>query len=266
MTTNPRILTGRDLYLFDVQGFLHVPQVLTLNEVEEMRSLLEMKPAAFQEFSQARRWNAITALNPHFASLGMDKRIVDRAFDVINQPMRLIDTYALCYEPGGSLFMHSGNVQNTTYADGTHATLNMAYRSSYHDGKLYTTQVKALIYLSDVNSEEEGAFCFVHGSHKANFAFPWSDANLAPGQRLCDSSFPAIGKILHKAGDLILLNEGLAHGATRTTVRRWFLSFLFAPAFMSDFVRIHPQPNDVASTGYYDADYEREAAGEFAIT
>lgn len=261
MSTLPRLLSKRDLYLFDTQGFLHVPQVLTPAEVSDLQGLLEGQPSFLQSFSSARRWNDIAKLHPRFAALGSDSRIVDRAFDVINQPMRLIDTYALRYEPGGSLFMHSGSVQDTVHSDGTHAALNMAYRASYHDGKLYTTQVKALVYLSTVESEQQGAFCYLHGSHKANFAFPWTEAGLSAGQKLCDSSFPGVGRVLHRAGDVILLNEALAHGAMRTTVERAFLSFLYAPAFMADFVRLHPQPNDLATLGYYDADYEAEAAG-----
>lgn len=260
----PRILSRRDLYLFDTQGFLHVPSVLDAAEVAELLSVLEDRPAVLQSFSNARRWDDIAKSHPRFAALGTDARLVDRAFDVINQPMRLIDTYALRYEPGGSLFMHGGNVQDTVHSDGTHSTLNMAYRSSYHDGKLYTTQVKALVYLTTVESTAQGAFCYLHGSHKANFAFPWSEAGSAPGEQLCDSAFPSIGKVLHRAGDLILLNEALAHGAMRTTVQRCFLSFLYSPAFMADFVRIHPQPDDITTLGYYDADYEAGAAGEFA--
>jgi hypothetical protein len=259
--TAARILSRRDLYLFDTQGFLHVPRVLDAREVGELVRALDGRPAHHQDFSNARRWTGITRLDPRFAALCEDPRLVDRAFDVINQPMRLLESYALCYEPGGSLFMHGGNVQDTVFGDGTHATVNLAFRSAYHDGKLYTSQVKTLVYLSDVRSDDEGAFCFVPGSHKANYAFPWDESGAAPGQPLCDSDFPGLGKLLPRAGDLLLLNEGLTHGAMRTGVRRYLLSFLWGPAFMADFVRIHPRAGDVHSVGYYDADYERTAAG-----
>jgi hypothetical protein len=261
MTANPRILSRRDLYLFDTQGFLHVPQVLSPGIAAELAACLETLPAHRQDFSRARRWNGITRLHPRFEALCADPRLVDRAFDVINQPMRLLESYALCYEPGGALFMHSGNVQDTLFTDGTHATINMAFRSEYHDGKLYTSQVKTLVYLSDVQREDEGAFCYIQGSHKANYAFPWEESGVAPGQWLCDSAFPGLGKVLPRAGDVLLLNEGLAHGAMRTNVRRYLLSFLWAPSFMADFVRIHPRAGDIHTVGYYDADYEREAAG-----
>ncbi len=258
--TDTRILTRRELYLFDTQGFLLVPQVLTREAAAELAELLEAHPAHHQDFSRARRWTGITRLDPRFAALCSDPRVVDRAFDVINQPMRLLESYALCYEPGGSLFLHGGNVQDTVFTDGTHATVNMAFRSEYHDGKLYTTQVKTLLYLSDVHTDEDGAFCYIQGSHKASYAFPWADAAPA-GQRVCDSAFPGLSKVLPKAGDLLLLNESLTHGAMRTRVRRYLLSFLWAPSFMADFVRIHPRRGDIHTAGYYDADYERDAAG-----
>lgn len=255
-----RVLRRDELYLFDTQGLLHIPQVISRERAGELAALLEEHPAHHQDFSRARRWTGITGLHPAFAELCADPRLVDRAFDVINQPMRMLESYALCYEPGGSLFMHGGNVQDTEFSDGTRATVNLAFRSTYHDGRLYTSQVKTLLYLSDVRSDDEGAFCFVHGSHKANFAFPWDEV-AAEGQRVCDSGFPGLGKILPKAGDLLLLNEGLTHGAMRTNVRRYLLSFLWAPSFMADFVRIHPRSGDIFSLGYYDADYERAAAG-----
>lgn len=261
MSGGARILRRDELYLFDTQGFLHVPQVIPREQARELAALLEEHPAHHQDFSRARRWTGITELAPPFAQLCADPRLVDRAFDVINQPMRMLESYGLCYEPGGSLFMHGGNVQDTVFSDGTHATVNLAFRSTYHDGRLYTSQVKTLLYLSDVRSEEEGAFCYIHGSHKANFAFPWADV-AGPGQRVCDSGFPGLGRVLPKAGDLLLLNEGLTHGAMRTNVRRYLLSFLWAPSFMADFVRIHPRAHDLTSIGYYDADYERTAAGE----
>ncbi|MEZ4359565.1 MAG: hypothetical protein R3B48_05245 [Kofleriaceae bacterium] len=255
-----RALSRRDLYLFDTQGFLLIPRVLEATAVEELIAILERHPAHQQDFSCARRWTGLTGMHPRFAELCEDRRLVDRALDVINQPMRMLESYALCYEPGGSLFVHSGNRQDTVFTDGTHATLNLAFRSEYHDGKLYTSQVKTLLYLSDIDTEEHGAFCYLQGSHKANYALPWSEV-VAPGQRLCDSDFPALCKVLPKAGDLLLLNEGLAHGAMRTNRRRYLLSYLWAPSFMADFVRIHPRPNDVHTLGYYDADYEHDAAG-----
>ncbi len=256
-----RILRRDELYLFDTRGFLHVPQVISRERAGELAALLEAYPAHQQDFSRARRWTGITALAPQFAELCADSRLVDRAFDVINQPMRMLESYGLCYEPGGSLFMHGGNVQDTVFSDGTHATINLAFRSDYHDGRLYTSQIKTLLYLSDVRSDEEGAFCYIQGSHKANFPFPWEDV-AGPGQRISDSQFPGLGKVLPRAGDLLLLNEGLTHGAMRTNVRRYLLSFLWAPSFMADFVRIHPRAKDITSVGYYDADYERAAAGE----
>jgi hypothetical protein len=261
MTGAPRILSRRDLYLFDTQGFLHVPAVLDPGVASELAGHLEALPAHHQDFSRARRWTGITQLHRAFDALSRDPQLVDRAFDVINQPMRLLESYALCYAPGGSLFMHGGNVQDTVFSDGTHATINLAFHSEYHDGKLYTSQVKTLLYLSDVDSEAEGAFCYLQGSHKANFAFPWAESGVAPGQRLCDSGFPGMGTVLPRAGDLLLLNEGLAHGAMRTRVQRYLLSFLWAPAFMADFQRIHPRRDDLRTAGYYDADYERDAAG-----
>src|SRR6185503_11758431 len=125
----PRILSDRDLYLFDTQGFLLVPKVLTEEEVNYYCNLLSTtKPHRWFDFAKAERWDNIIELDPKLAALSGEPRVADRAFDVINQPMRLIETYAMAYHPGGFLYMHNGNTQSLTYTDGTYATRNMAYR------------------------------------------------------------------------------------------------------------------------------------------
>lgn len=262
MMPNTRVLSHRDLYLYDTQGFLLIPGVLSRAEVEDLLNPFDqMKPSIWQEFSQANRWTHLTTLDPRFERLSTDRRLVDCAFDVVNQPMRLIESYGLRYEPGGSFFMHSGNVQNTVYSDGTHSTINLAYRCFYHDQRIYTSLVKTLVYLTDINTEKEGAFCFVHGSHKANFPFPWAEVELSNDRSLSETSFPGLGVVFPKAGDVLLLNEALCHGATRTNKSRCLLSFLYGPAFMPDFERLQPKPNDLKSVGFYDADYESAGSG-----
>jgi ectoine hydroxylase-related dioxygenase (phytanoyl-CoA dioxygenase family) len=257
-----RVLSHRDLYLFDTQGLLLVPRLFGAEEVAELRATFEtVEPSMWQDFSNAHRWNHVAKLHPRFAARACYRRLVDRAFDLINQPMRLLESYSVRYQPGGSHFMHAGAAQDTTYPDGTHATINLAVQSRYHDGRLYSTQVKTIVYLTDIDTVDEGAFCFIHGSHKANFAFPWAEAGLAADRTLSESSFPGLGTVLPKAGDVLLLNEALCHGATRTNRTRHIVSFLWGPAFMPDFERIVPRAGDLETVGYYDMDYERSGQG-----
>lgn len=260
MEVSTRTLSKVDLYLFDTQGYLLRPGVFSRDEVAGFWSALgEREPSLWQDFSNAHRWNRIARSHDVFARLSADERLVDLAFDVINQPMRLLDSYALRYAPGGSIFMHSGNVQDTTYPDGTRATLHMGFQNHYHDGRIYTMQVKTLVYLTDITEEAEGAFCYIEGSHKANFPFRWEDVR---GQGpLAQSAFPGVRKVLPKAGDVVVLNETLLHGASRTNKSRGLLSFLYGPAFLPDFERIQPVPGDLRTVGYYDADYEPSAIG-----
>jgi hypothetical protein len=257
-----RVLAHRDLYLFDTQGLLLVPQLFAAGEVAELRAAFDtVEPSLWQDFSNAHRWHNVAKLHPRFAALARDPRLVDRAFDLINQPMRMLESYSVRYQPGGSHFMHAGAVQDTIHADGTHAAINLTAQSRYHDGKLYSTQVKTILYLTDVHTVEEGAFCFIHGSHKANFAFPWAEAGLAANRTLCETDFPGLGTVLPKAGDVLLLNESLCHGATRTNRTRHMISFLWGPAFMPDFERIVPRAGDLETVGYYDMDYEQAGRG-----
>lgn len=250
------MLSKSELYLYDTQGVLHVPGVLSAEEVEHCRSVFkDTKPHRWFDFAKADRWDDIRAIDAKINSLSNDPRIIDRVFPVINQPMRLIESYGLSYHPGGHLFMHNGNTQDLTYTDGCHATKNMAYRTEYHDGKLYSTYVKALIYLVDIESDDDGPFCFVHGSHKANYPFPWPKDSAGNPVLLAESEFPGLAKVHLRAGDMVILNDGLLHGAMRTTVpdkNRLMMTFSYAPSFMADWNRIDPVAGDIETVGYYD--------------
>ena len=251
-----RELSHEELYLFDTQGFVLKPSILDDFECKELeQKILTSKPDRWFDFAKADRWDDIVSKDKVFAKLA--QKLAVTAKEVVNQPIRLIESYAMSYRTAGFLYMHNGLTQDKVYPDGTRATRNMAYRCDYHDGRLYATYVKALIYLSDVQSLADGPFCYVEGSHKANFTFPWPSDESGDPVLLSESRFPSLGHVYVCAGDMILLNDALLHGAARrkTVDGRLMMNFSFSPSFMADWIDLE-MPHDLSALGYYGLDCE----------
>jgi hypothetical protein len=261
MNTNEYALSPRDLYLFDTQGFLHLPQQLSPEEVEYFRQyFLGNEPQKRLPATHSDRWENILALAPRIRTLGEGPRVVQRMRNVINQPLRMLESYAIRSHQGSFLYMHNGNTQELVYADGTRATVNMSIRHEYHDGLLYCTFVKAIFYLQDVPGAEAGPFCYVHGSHKANYKFPWPKDGQDRAVLVAESGFPSLAAVPVRAGDMILLNEALLHGTLpkSTPEERIIMAFSFAPAYVTDWVPLERSPGDIHTPGHYYPDCEED--------
>jgi hypothetical protein len=253
-------LTGRQIYLYDTLGHLHLRGVLTAQEVEAFAGFfLRAAPDASNATLRTDRWTDLLSRGDMFRTFARDPRIVRPILNLINQPMRLVETYGHRSGAGSFLYMHNGNTQDLVYPDGVRATKNMAYRCEYHDGRLYTTYVKAIVYLTDIDAEG-GPFCYVEGSHKANFAFPWPKGADGEPILLAESDFPSLRTVPVAAGDVILLNEALLHGAMpkRSAQPRILMSYSFCPAFMADWRPLQRPSDDLTTAGYYDLDDESD--------
>lgn len=254
-------LDAQQLYLFDTQGFLHLPGQLSPEEVAHFRQVFTTsEPHKRYPSRSSERWENTVALDPEISALAEDPRVVARMRSVINQPLRMLESYAILSRRGSFLFMHNGNVQDLTYEDGTRATLNLSIRHDYHDGRLYCTFVKAIFYLQDVPGPEAGPFCYVHGSHKANFKFPWPKDEAGKPVLVAESGFPTLALQPVGAGDMILLNEALLHGAMpkSTPEERIIMSFSYGPAYVTDWKPLDRRPDDLHTPGHYDPDCEED--------
>lgn len=250
-------LTDMELYLFDTTGILHVSGVLSPEEVESYRQELDTLEPAPYGFSNSRRYEQLADQSSKFRSLATDPRILDRVRDTINQPLRLIESYSILRQAGSILFLHGGLSEPMEYDHGV-ASRTMAVYHTYNDGRLYCMSVKALLYLTDITELEDGPFCFVQGSHKANYPLlplRMRDGKVVP---LAEVGFPTLNTLYVKAGDMVLLNEALMHGTHRKTSpqERALLAFTYSPSFASDWKPLERARDDIFESGYADADVE----------
>jgi hemin uptake protein HemP len=65
---------------------------------------------------------------------------------LINQPYRLIESYALRRDQDSVFYLHNGNSEILRYGSST-VQRNMSFSHTFHDGKLFCMFVKVLIYL-----------------------------------------------------------------------------------------------------------------------
>jgi ectoine hydroxylase-related dioxygenase (phytanoyl-CoA dioxygenase family) len=129
----------------------------------------------------------------------------------------------------------------------------MSFSHTFHDGKLYCMFVKVLIYLTDVAAEEDGPFCYLQGSHKANW--PWfTDTEHGNGRpELTMANFPSLDWVPVQTGDAIVLNEALLHGTLPKSSpgERLLIAFSYAPAFVANWEEIDKNSSDITKLGHY---------------
>jgi Phytanoyl-CoA dioxygenase (PhyH) len=243
-----RRLDRHEVYRFDTRGFLHQPEFLSPPVCANARAILEPAWRPSESTGLIDRVQGLVALNPVFAGIAQDIAARSGVYDTINQPMRVIESYALRRRDGSIQALHNGRSNSNESAFGiSHRA--MWREHTYHDGLLHCMMVKALIYLTDITDRADGPFVVVEGSHKANFAFPYTAEEMCAGAGLDDGG---TSPVYAHAGDLLLVNEALTHGSLAKTSpgERIFIAFSFAPSFVGDYVELPTESIDLNALGF----------------
>jgi hypothetical protein len=247
-------LSRQELYLFDTMGLVHIPRFL---DTEGARLLREEATALTARRMEGRgdkeRFDDLAQRSPIISALASSSAMRGLVEPVVNQPYRLIESYALRRERDSIFYLHNGHSEHVSYGEGRVVHRNMGLSHTCHDGKLFCMFIKVLVYLSDVQSVEDGPLCYLHGSHKASF--PWFSDSEAAGAMpaLTPENFPSLGWTFVRRGDAIVLNEALLHGTLPKTTagERLVAAFSFAPAFVADYKEIDRHSDDLTKLGHY---------------
>jgi hypothetical protein len=236
-------LSERELYLFDTTGLLKIPRFLGPEDIQRFCDAIFSCPSRVMGRGDKVRYDNLThhsALLDEFARSRSVKACVE---PLINQPLRLIESYCQSRKKDTVFYLHNGLSEHVAYGDRSRVRRDMRFTHTYHDGKLYCMYVKCLVYLSDVTTDEDGAFCYIQGSHKANF--PWFSGTIDESDKpaLTRENFPTLMTMHVAAGDVVLLNEALLHGSLPKTngKDRLFAAFSYGPWFIADWP---PEPAD----------------------
>lgn len=222
-------MTEQERYLFDLQGFLVVPNALDSEQIAALNALMDERLAE-EAGTDARthRFGQVLAWGKPCLDLIDNPRIVPYLSDLLGEQFRLDHDYADVIRSG------KGPIGTTLHGGATPFDPTAYYR--YDNGKLRNGLTVVAYNLKDVHPGD-GGFAAVPGSHKANIAFPneW---------RELESLQTCVVPVTGPAGTAILFTEALTHGTlpwTGTDERRTL------------FYKYSPHPLSWAAR-YYDPD------------
>ncbi len=234
-------MNAQEKYLFDLQGFLTVPNALDGAQLAELNRLFDEHVA--QEMSaesNTQRWGGLLAWGAPCRDLLDNPRITPYLAELLGEQFRLDHDYADLIRSG------KGPIGTRLHGGGTPFDPGQFYR--YDNGRLHNGLTVVAYNLRDVHPGDGGFGC-VPGSHKANFPFPDEWKELEQMQ-------PFMRAVTGPAGTAIIFSEALTHGTLpwRGADERRTLFFKYSP---------HPLS---WSARYYDADhYEGLSERQVAI-
>lgn len=213
-------------YLFDLQGYLIIEDVLSPPEVAALNQAIAAQnlPEPGLETSQARFGGFLTWGKP-FCDLLDHPQIMPLLQFILGDGFRLDHYYGIYMRAGTSrLRLHGGN---TPYDPPEY----------YHfrNERMYNGLIVVAWNLTDTGPEH-GGFCCIPASHKANYPCP-SEIHEAHSEAGCVITPEA------KAGSVVIFTEALTHGTAPWTGehQRRSLLYKYSPAQQS-WSKQHIQP------------------------
>lgn len=215
--------TDLDIYLFDLRGYLVLPNALTSTEVAELNAGLDAIPplarGEWYGYVQAHQYGTTDGLNLQqiYEAGEPFEKLIDHpswfekikyfvggegTFDYHHGPLFIDENFANFRGPGEAIGLHSG---------GHSGVKRNQFR--YHAGRFMCGQVNILIALTDIGPGDGGTMV-IPGSHKANFQHPhFEQHRMGPGQSV-DGIEGSI-EISMQAGDALLFVDAISHGSAK---------------------------------------------------
>ena len=222
-------MTEVERYLFDLQGYLIVEDVLDAGTVAELNRLIDAQEmGADVEQAQGRlHTGGFLTWGQPFVDLLDHERIMPLLKVILGDGFRLDHYYAIYLEAGAErLGLHGGN---TPYDPPEY----------YHfrNGQMYNGLTVVSWNLADTGPVH-GGFCCIPGSHKVNYPCPQEirEAHVESGCVVVPEA---------KAGSVVIFTEALTHGTApwQAAHQRRSLLFKYSPGQQS-WSKGHIKPPD----------------------
>ena len=238
------MVSEREKYFFDLQGFLLLKGALSAAEVADINAgidrLLPMQPGEWKGFVHGHHYGDEDGLNlqqiyeggaafekliDHPAWLEKVKHFVGGAdtFDYHHGPLFIDECFANIRGPGEAIGLHSGGHQ------GTKRTQFRYFNGGFHCG-----QINVLMALTDI-AGGDGATMVIPGSHKAHFPHPDSEKHRMRGAEASVDDVEGAVEVHMRAGDALLFVDALSHGSAKRVNRgsRRIIVFRYGPSWGS---------------------------------
>lgn len=222
-------VTAREEYLFDLNGYLVLKNVLTESHVAEMNAILTDMTSLDPPLG-AGEWYGCVHAHSYGGAEGINlqqiyeagepfERLIDYpgwfakikhfvggqgTFDWHHGPVFIDENFANLRGPGEAIGLHSG---------GSAGVQRNQFR--YHNGRFHCGQVNVLMALTDIGPRD-GATMVIPASHKSNFVHPDTAAHsMKAGEvRSVDDVEGAI-EVHLEAGDALLFVDAISHGSAK---------------------------------------------------
>jgi len=242
METNyPLEMTDDEKYLFDLNGYLIVRNVLSPGEVKEANKVIDTYQHKMIERKDSALRNSVKGTSFYgtgpgrkdlggvlewgedskiFKKLLAHPRLVPLMHGILGKGYRLDHLpFVIAQDIGAEGFqLHGGTIDCST------GQYNPELAYTCHHGFIRSALLGCNVMLTD-HDPGFGGFCVVPGSHKSNFKMP---DGMVDGEKYKEYIIqPAT-----KAGDVVLFSEGTVHGAmawTQESQRRVCL-YRFSPS------------------------------------
>lgn len=195
-------MNAQDTYLFDLQGFITVPDALTPDQIRDLNAIWDEHIARDMPADKATmRWGNLLTWGQPYRDLLDTPRILPYVEALVGSRCRLDHEFGDVIRPSSNGPV-KGPIGTTLHGGST--PFDPAQYYHFHNGVMHNGLIVVAYNLCDVH-EGDGGFGCVPGSHKSNFPFPaeW---------RELDAPQPFVNKVTGPAGTAIIFTEALTHG------------------------------------------------------
>ncbi len=206
----------RDRYLFDLQGYLTVPDALSVSAVGALNQVIDtMVEREMGGEETSRRWIDLLARDRAFRRLIDNPPVLPILEELLGAEFRLDHEYVDLIRSG------MGPIGSGLHGGAVPFRPIEYYWSG--DGRMHSGLVGVAYNLKDVGPDD-GGFACVPGSHKSAFAFPdnWKDLS---------DPHPCVRRVTGPAGSAVIFTEALVHGTLpwRGTEERRTAFYKYSP-------------------------------------
>lgn len=217
-------MTLEEKFLFDLEGYLIIKQVLSSAEVAMLNAIADGQAPTLSEGRKSGRVFRASGWGPPYQALIDHPRIVPYLVDLVGPRFRLDHDFCIFMAKGGTgQELHGGESDE-----------NPDHWYRYRDGVMRNGLTVVTFCLSEAKGGD-GGFCCIPGSHKSHFA-----ASLAPDVRSYRRRPPYVIQPPLEAGDAVIFTEALIHGTAPWTAshERRALLYKYSPghsAWMNEY-------------------------------
>lgn len=191
-------MTETEKYLFDLNGYLVVPDALTTEQVIALNTILDANMGEqVASDRNAHRFGGLLEWGLEYRAVIANPRILPYLYALIGENCRLDHDYLDIIRNG------LGPIGATLHGGGTPFDPGQFYQ--FREGRMYNGLTVVAYALKDVNPGD-GGFACVPGSHKANMRFPREWMDMSETIASCVTATPC------KAGSAVIFTEALTHG------------------------------------------------------